>query len=153
VFKQHSIQLLIVSGREKGRRCTLQRSQQDPDQWALSLDRLYIICHLHRTVQLSELVFECALMSCMFRLYSRRLWCTYNPAVPRCYPVFQCCGAEAGRSRNFWPELPPVFEVSAPAQGQIKVFYFMVIRLEQDHANDLNRHSFQKIMKTLHFNG
>jgi hypothetical protein len=56
----------------------------------------------------------------------------------------QCCGAGATRSRNFWPEpeLEPVFEVSAPAPGQIKAIpvpvYFIIIHLEHDQASDLN---------------
>jgi hypothetical protein len=65
-------------------------------------------------------------------------------------------GAGAARSRNIWPELEPIFasfgSSSWPsAPGQTKVAYFIIIDLEQDKASDLNRYSFEKIMKTLNF--
>jgi hypothetical protein len=41
---------------------------------------------------------------------------------------------------------------SAPVPGQTKLVYLIIIHLEQDQASDLNRYSFQKIMKNLHFN-
>jgi hypothetical protein len=47
------------------------------------------------------------------------------------------------------PELELIFEVSAP--GQTKIVYLIIIHLEEVQASDLNRHSFQKVMKTLHF--
>jgi hypothetical protein len=48
-----------------------------------------------------------------------------------------------GRSRYLRFRLP----------GQIKVAHFIIIHLEQHQASDLNRYSFQKIKRTLHFNG
>ncbi len=36
----------------------------------------------------------------------------------------------------------------ASAPGRPKVVYFIIIHLEREQASDLNRYSFQKIMKT-----
>jgi hypothetical protein len=55
-------------------------------------------------------------------------WTLKKPIYIRRILYFsQCCGAGAARSRNFWPELEPVFEVSAP--GQTEVVYFIIIHV------------------------
>jgi hypothetical protein len=58
-------------------------------------------------------------------------------------------GAGAAMSRNTWPELEPVYEVSAP--GQTKVVYFIIVHFGQDQASELSRYSFQESMKNLLF--
>ncbi len=50
------------------------------------------------------------------------------------------------------PKLLVVFKVSALAPGQTNVVYFIRKHHEQDHASDIKQYSFQKVMKTLHFN-
>ncbi len=117
------------------------------------------VCYLPRTkhcaVLLSQVRRNSDMSSCTLR-NSVAVTSSNLPYIRYMYIPFSdgCSYERLDYYEVFWPkpELEPVSDVSFPATAQTKVGYFIIIHLEQDQASDLNRSSFQKIMKILHFN-